>query len=274
MRLRSTVTIPAGSAGLDAALESAADAIALSLVDASRAVGALRSAALEALPRIAAAGKVALVAVNHPRTRLLRDDLDAIVTPLLGGVLLPHAVEPQDVRDLAVLLREFEYNRGIEPGAVRALPVIDTARGLLRAAETAQAAPRVAGLVFAAAAYARDVGARHEERGSRLAYAQGAVVAAARAFDVLPLVVAGPLELLHWSQCGFSGALLPDPGGVTAANAAFTPTRSSLDRARSASETFEAARAEGAWVARAGHDVVDAHTARKARQVLDHAPES
>lgn len=269
MRLRSTVAIGPDGAGLDDALASAADAICLTLADALRPVGALRIAAAEALPRIREAGKHALVVVNHPRTLLLRDDLDAIVAPALSAVLLPHTVTPQDVRDLAVLLREFEYGRGIEPGDVAAFPVIDTARGLLRAAEIVDAVPRIAGLVFAARVYARDIGARHEEKGPRLAHARGAVVAAARANDRLPLVATDSLELLDLSQYGFAGAIIPEVKGVIPANTAFSASATERERAEHQVSAFDAARAEGAWVARLGDEVVDAHKARKARQTLE-----
>lgn len=268
MALRSIVAIPVTGDGLEDALSSPADAILLTLADASRPIGALRQEAVAALSRINEAGKAGLVLVNHPRTKLLRDDLDAVISPLLRGVVLAHALEPQDVRDTTVLLREFELNRGIEPGETRVFPLIDTARGLLRAAEIAQAAPRVGGLVLASQAYSADVGARHEQRGSRMAYARGAVVAASRALDQAPLVVADSLELLHLAQYGFAGAILPDYRGAAAANAAFSPTAAMRERAERHVQLFDAARAEGAWVARDGAEIVDAHAARKARQLL------
>ena len=268
MRLRSTIFLPPDGAGLDAALESPADAIALGLADSSLEVAALRAAAREALERIKAAGKKALVAVNHPRTRLLHDDLDAIVTADLAGVLLHHTVEPQDVRDLAVGLREFEHKRGIEPGTVLVYPVIDTARGLIRAVEIVQAAPRVGGLVFGAQHYARDVGARHEEKGPRLAYARGAVVAAARAFDRLPLITSEGLELQHLAQHGFAGAILPSANHAVTANAAFAPIAAAVERAHAHIEAYESARAEGSWVARHGSEMVDISHVRKARQAI------
>lgn len=267
MLLRSIVRIPAG-ASIDAALESQADAILLTVADAGHDVGDLREAALYALPRIRQAGKIALVEVNHPRTQLLRGDLEAVVTEDLGAVLLPHTVEPQDVRDLAVLLREFEYNREIEPGTVRAFPVIDTARGLLRAAEVVQAVPRVAGLVFASDRYAEDVGARHEERGERLAYARGAVIAAARAFDGLPLVETTGFEALHLAQWGFAGAIVPSERVVPQVNAAFSVTDGDVERARAHIQAFEQAKQSGGWVARYGTSVIDSSAVRKARQVL------
>jgi len=270
MRLRSVFLIPPSGEGLDAALESAADAINLTLADDSVAVGTLRRAAEAAIPRIREAGKLATVTVNHPRTQLLRDDIDAIVMEGLSAVFLSHATEPQDCRDLAVLLREFEYGRGIEPGTVKVFPIIDSARGLMRAYEIVQAVPRIGGLVYSARGYARDIGAREEEMGPRLAYARGAVVAAARAADALPLVSAGSLQLQFHAQHGFAGALVADAMSAAAANMYFTPNVIAKERAERLSAAYDAARAEGGWVGRSGGDLADSHATRKARQVLDH----
>lgn len=264
MRLRSILRIPA-LGPLDDALAAPADAIALTLADARQPVEALREAAVAAIPRIVESGKRAIVTVNHPRTQLLRADLAAVVVPGLGGVFLPHTVEPQDIRDLAVLLREFEYDRAIEPGEVLAFPVIDTARGLLRAAEIAHAAPRVAGLLFDAEGYAWDVGARAEERGERLAYPRGAVVAAARAHEKLPLVTSSGLELQFLFQHGFAGAVLVDARHAANANQLFAPGEFRLQRAKAEAGAYDAAKAEGAWVARAAEHVIDAHTVRALR---------
>lgn len=269
MPLRSTIVIPAHGAGLDEALASAADAIAFTLADTTVPVQDLRRFAAAGLGRVAEAAKSGFVIVNHPRTRLLRDDIEALTGATLQGVFLPHAVDPQDVRDLAVLLREFELQRGIEPGNIAAFPVIDTARGLLRAAEIAHAAPRVGGLVFDSPAYSRDIGARQEENGPRLSYARGAVVAAARAYEKRPLIAAEPLQVLHLAQYGFAGILLADGRGVGPANAAFTPSAAVVEHAHRQVEAYDAARAEGAWVARLGTGVVDAHTARRAHQAFE-----
>ncbi len=271
MRLRSVVAIPPGGAGLEAALGSQADGVLFTLAEAGYLSNTLRDEARAGIAAAAAAGKAALVVVNHPRTRLLRDDLEAVVANGLRGVLLPHAVEPQDARDLAVALREFELQREIEPGTVAAFPVIDTARGLLRAPEIAHAAPRVGGLVFDGPAYAADISARAEESGPRLAYARGAVVAAARAYEGLPIVRGAELDLLQLAHAGFAGAILASARPVASANSVFAPTTAEAEAARAQAAAYDAARAEGAWVARTGSTVVDAHTARKARRELEQA---
>jgi citrate lyase subunit beta / citryl-CoA lyase len=271
MRVRSIVTISPGGAGLDAALASDADALLFTVADAAANSGTMRIAAREGVAKTAAAGKTALVIVNHPRTRLLRDDLDALVAPGLSGVLLPHAIDPQDVRDLAVGLREFEYARQIEPGTVTAFPIIDTARSLLRIHAIADGAPRVAGLAFDGRAFAADISARNEENGPRLALARGEVVAVSRAHEGMPLVCASATEALSLSQYGFAGIVLPDANGVGSANAAFNPTAAEVARARAQIGAYAAARSEGAWVARLGAEVVDAHSVRAAHRVLRQA---
>jgi citrate lyase subunit beta/citryl-CoA lyase len=269
MRLRSIISIPANGPGLSAALESQADAVLFTLADDILPVADLRAAAVDGARQATEAGKAVLVTVNHPRTTMTRDDLDAVLTPDVKAVLVPHAVEPQDVRDIAVLLREFELKRGIEPGDTAIFPVVDTARGLLRSGDIAQAAPRVGGLVFHSRHYAHDIEARDEQKGDRLAYARGQVVAVSRGIGGQPLIVADGLESQYLSQYGFAGVVLKDPRMVPGANAAFTPYDEIRQQSQQALERFEQARIAGSWVARHGERVIDSAVARRARRAVE-----
>ncbi|MGE3073414.1 MAG: aldolase/citrate lyase family protein [Dehalococcoidia bacterium] len=269
MRLRSILSIPAGGAGLTEALETQADGVLLTLADDILPVADLRAAAIEATRKATDAGKTVLIAVNHPRTRMLRDDIEAVLTPQVKALVLHHATEPQDVRDTAVLLREFELKRDIEPGDTEIFPVIDTARGLVRSGDIAAAAPRVGGLVFHSRNYAHDVGARDEQRGDRLSYARGQVVAVSRAIGGQPLVVADGLESQYLSQYGFAGVILRQTRNVPAANAAFTPYDEIRNQHQQALERFEQARIAGAVVARHGDRLVDSAAARRARRMVE-----
>lgn len=266
--LRSIVRIGDAGEGLSEALGSEADAILLTTATDARPAASLRNTAREAIHVAHEAGKLAFVVVNHPRTQLLRDDLDMLTAPELAGVFVNHTSEPQDLRDTAVLLREFELARDIEPGAVAVYALVDSARALVRAGDLMQATGRVAGLLFDSDRYARDVGARAEESGPRLAYARGAAVASARASDGLPLVTGNVLESRELAQYGFAGMVIQDVAGLAQVNQAFTPGEAARARAKRHIERYEAARAEGLWVARDGAEVVDASAVRKARQVL------
>lgn len=269
MRLRSIVAIATGQAPSETVLESAADAVLVTVADATTDITDARTGAVNAVGAITSAGKTALVRVNHPRTQLLRDDLDALVRPGLAGVLLSHTTNPQDVRDAVVLLREIELRHDIEPGEIALYPVIDTARGLLRCADIIEAAPRVGGVLFDSEAYARDVGGRAEENGARFAYARGKIVAEARAFDKLPLICSSGLEMRFLAQHGFAGVVVEDPRVAPIANRVFTPGQTAHKRAERHRDAYAAARSEGAWVARIGAEVADSHSARKAAQTLN-----
>jgi citrate lyase subunit beta / citryl-CoA lyase len=269
MRLRSIIAIPASLGGIDEALDSQADALLFTLADSSRDVAELRTGVAEALRRVTERGKAGLVVINHPKSKLLRDDLEAILSPALTGVLLPHAVEPQDVRDVAVLLREFELKRNVEPGAVTLYPVIDTARGMLKAETIAAAVPRVGGLVFHTRRYAHDIGGRDEQRGERLAYARGKVVAVSRAYGHAPVVYTDGLELTYLAETGFASAILPEPRYVVNANTLFAPSPAAKEFAARALAAYDDAKKDGSNVARVGESVIDGPAAHKARHILE-----
>jgi citrate lyase beta subunit len=269
MRLRSVFALDPAAPNFEAALASSADAILVTVADARVDIDQTRLNAVSALEQIANAGKKGLVQVNHPRTQLLRGDIDVLVPHHLAGVIITGVTEPQDVRDTAVLLRELELKRDVEPGSVEVFPVVGTARAVLRAAEITEAVQRQGGIVFDPYAYAADIGARAEERGHRFSFARGAVIAACRATDRLPLVIAEGLELRDLAHHGFAGALVSDERSVAQANAAFAPTDSEKRRAEAHIAAYEAARAKGDWVARVGTEIVDASAARRARQTLE-----
>ncbi len=266
--LRSILQVPQGNVPSEEDLASHADAVLLSLAHDGPPASDLRKAAAESLDRIRQSRKRALVRVNNPRTGLLRDDLEAIVGPALDAVLVNATSDPQELRDAAVHLRELELHRDLEPGHVLLFAVVDSARGVLRAPEFMTAVARAAGLVFDSAGYAWDIGARDEELGPRLSYARGAVVAAARAHGGLPLIVASPFQLRFHAQSGFAGAIVAERRAMMVANEVFQPNQFARRRLEEALARFDAARAEGATVARYGERVIDGPTARRLRQRL------
>jgi len=272
LRLRSILRVHPGEL-LDSVLESDADATLLSLTDESQPIAELRASTNETIGRIAEAGKNVLVVVNHPRTQLTRGDLDAVTDAKLDAVLLPHCTEPQDVRDTAVLLREFEQARGIEPGQIALFPIVDTARGLLCASESLAAVPRTAGLILSSEAFARDVGARFEESGPRLAYARGNVITVAAAHEGVALIDGSSLALRDMANYGFSGAILDDVRLVSVANDVFTPTATVLKHARADIEAYES-RLKGDWVARRNGRVVDAARVRQALRAVQRSSDA
>ena len=84
------------------------------------------------------------VRVNGMTTGLARDDLAAVICPMLFGVYLPKADGPEEVACLDEWLTELEAGAGLEPGAIFIRPLLETARGHRECYEIAMASPRVA----------------------------------------------------------------------------------------------------------------------------------
>jgi citrate lyase subunit beta/citryl-CoA lyase len=75
----------------------------------------------------------------------LAEDLGAGVWPGLAGVVISRAESARDVEHAATLLDALEKKRNIEPGTVKIVAALETAKGNHAAYEVLSASPRVCG---------------------------------------------------------------------------------------------------------------------------------
>ncbi|GAA1270897.1 CoA ester lyase [Kitasatospora nipponensis] len=157
-------------------------------------------------------------------------------------VLIPMAESPRDVEIVAGAL-------GAHCPETEFLAVVETPRGVERAAAIAGAGHRLRGLVFGSADYAFAVGARLSWEA--LAHARGRVVNGARSAGVeamdAPFFEVADLDGLRAEAAlardlGFSGKIAIHPRQLPAIHQAFTPDAELLERAR---RVVEAGRANG-----------------------------
>lgn len=97
------------------------------------------------------------------------------------------AGEPQDVRDLDVMLRKAELERGLEVGGIAMIPWLSSAPAVHRAHEIAAASTRVSGLCLEIDAYRADLSLGRSESGVELAFARGLVAQTARVTGAVPI---------------------------------------------------------------------------------------
>ncbi len=110
-------------------------------------------------------------------------DLAAALVPVPAGVLLFGTEHGCEVARLGAMLAVHEAEAGLADGSVRIVPVLGSARAVLRAASFADAGPRLAALALDATALA-DQGLGEAER----VQARAMAALAAAAADV-PLIV-------------------------------------------------------------------------------------
>jgi citrate lyase subunit beta/citryl-CoA lyase len=220
------------------------------------------------------------VRVNGVRSGLTRDDLHAVVAPGLAGVVLPKPAEPQDVRDLDVLLREAEMAGGVRPGDVTIVPLIESPRGLLRAEEILLASDRIAVTSIGAEDYCAELGVERNVAGAAIAHLRYSVVTLAAAHRMqaidTPYARIDDLEGLiaetkFARAIGFKGKYVLHPDQVEPTNRIFTPSPEDIDRARADVAAFEEAQSRGEGSVAVHGRMVDAPIATRARNLLARA---
>lgn len=254
----------------DAVILDLEDSVAPAEKDAARL---LVRAALRAVPFY---GAEKMVRIN--RLPLGLEDVRCLVPHGVHTILLPKAERAEEVR--AVHDQIERLRRADAPGErapVHLLPIVESARGVLAAAEIAAAAPSVVALAIGLEDYTADIGARRSADGEESAWALGQVVNAARAAGVQPLAsvfaaVDDEPGLRAWAAraagLGFEGVGCLHPRQVRPVHEAFAPDAAEVRRAQAIVDRFAAAAAEGEGVIAVDGEMVDAPVVARARRVL------
>ena len=224
------------------ALASAADAVVIDLEDAvpAAAKDEARRCAVALLADRPAGSPAVWVRVNPPTEAVGRADVEALAESTADGLRLPRIEDPDAVRAVA--------DRTGKPLHL----LLETARGLLRAPELAQAHSQVVGIGLGEADLAADLMVPSD---SGLDWARGWVVAAARAAGLSSPTqsVWTRVSDLHGLRAtceaglamGFFGRSVVHPGQIEVVHDVYTPSVTQVADARAVLAAGGAARARG-----------------------------
>lgn len=218
------------------AAATAAEALILDLEDAVAEDRKLEArghviAFLETRPQIS---QQVIVRINPLGRAVGLEDLAALAQLKSGPdlVLVPKAEEPAE---LALAARVLE-DAG---SAARLAALVESARGVARAAEVAAATPRLAALMFGAADYAADMGQQvgaFQPEFARASLVNAAAAGGIAAIDSPFFAIDKPDELA--AECrrsrglGFYGKAAIHPAQLEAINEVFAPSQAERDLAR------------------------------------------
>jgi citrate lyase subunit beta/citryl-CoA lyase len=220
-----------------------------------------------------------VVRVNGLHTRTVLDDLHAIVTPALTAVMIPKVETVADVHFVDRLLGWLEADAGLPVGAIRLIPVLETATGIRHAYDLACASSRRAymgGLGVKGGDVERSLGYRWTPEGTETLPLRSQVLIDLRAAAVPNPITGlwtdirdldGLRAFAHQSRnLGYEGMLSIHPSHISLINETFTPTDAELDADAELIAAFESAAADGRGALTHGGDMIDeamAHTARR-----------
>jgi citrate lyase subunit beta/citryl-CoA lyase len=280
--LRSLLFAPGTHARrVEKALASAANAVIIDLEDAVPPTekAAARSQVLQQLGKAPGGqGPRVYVRVNGLDTVWCYPDVLALVGTRIEGFVIPKVVRGADLATLDWLLTQLERERGLPPGGLALLPLIEDSRAILGLEEITTASSRVRCLAFGGADYALDLRLQSSPEESELAFARARLVHCSRAanlaapIDSVTLEIRDPVRLANdvrrTRQFGFQGKLCIHPDQIAIVNAAFAPDEAELARARAIVAAYAAATARGEAAVQVDGLMVDAPIAARASFLL------
>jgi len=200
---------------------------------------------------VQACKKNIVVRCNAVETPYFLADLDAIVHPAISMINLPKVETCAEVRAAINSIEQAENDKGLTTG-IRILITIESARGLLSAAELASAHPRIAGLQLGLNDLFGSLGVDRQDTDNihavmfavRMAAGAADVCVYDGAFTDIENESGFRAEARMAFQMGYHGKSCIHPRQVPLANSIFTPSEKDIELAVRILEKSRSAEAE------------------------------
>jgi citrate lyase subunit beta/citryl-CoA lyase len=279
---RSWLIVPSNNATqVEQAIAAAPDVVVLDLAEfvPEAAKPAAREQLQEMVTQVTRCGAEVFVQVDKD---LLYADLKTAVWPGVSGILIPHLESPHEVAAAEALLTTLEDARGIRPGTLQLVAVLDTAKGNHAAMDIARSSRRMWGLTLGRGDLVMDM--RPEPSGELhlMPYLMQRLITIATAAGLVPIgawwrapargLLANADDTyraaVRGRRIGFQGALCLRPDQVEALQRGFTPEASELEAARGLITAYDEVAKHGTAVLRLQERIIDRATALQAKQLL------
>jgi citrate lyase subunit beta/citryl-CoA lyase len=263
------------NAGADVIIIDLEDAVPLQLKEETRSK--VREKVLEH------GGRKIIVRVNAMGSGFCQGDLDEIIVKELACIMLPKVESPEQIREMNHRLLSLEGERGMPPGAVSVIPLIESARAVqnifpILSEKTDPA--RVLTAAFGAADYSLDLGMGITKQGQELVYPRSRIAIACRAAQMEPpldtpfMIDLKDMEglkadAMRAKQLGFQGKLCIHPNQVGPCHAIFSPTKEEILYAEKVIQAFEEAEAGGVAAIQLDGRFIDYPVVERARRTLE-----
>ncbi len=278
--LRSLIFVPGNRENMvERATGFAADVIMVDLEDSvppGEKVNA-RGVAQSWTPRLMRPGRKVMVRCNALDTGLTRDEMAAVMGPGLYGFSVGKTESVWDLQEIDRIIGPLEASAGLEPGSIKVIPWIESAKAVLDAQEMALASPRVVAIAFGAEDYTNDMGVQRTDDGEEVYVPRSMTAIAARAAGVAsldsPYVAFRNPEGLEQDaavarRLGYTGKFAIHPSQIDAINQTFSPHPDDVEYARQVVAAWEEAEAAGRGSLALDGKMVDVPVVKRAQNLL------
>ena len=258
------------SVSADAVILDLEDALAINRKDAGRRV--VRDWADREVSSL-------FVRVNEVGSNLFAADLDTVIRPGVAGILLPKAGNHEDVESADEQMARLESARGLPPGSIDMVPIIETAKGVVNVvAICSSGIPRLRRVSFGAGDFTIDVGMHWSRDEHELDWVRGTIAVASRAAGLEAPVDTVFTDLrddegfeascVRGRDHGFQGKAVIHPQQVSVANRVYGVSEDEVEWSRRVLSALAAGEASGKASIRLDDKLLDYAHLRQAKGLL------
>ncbi len=173
-------------------------------------------------------------------------------------------------------VKELKAKHGIT-NDIFYMPIIESAKGVLRAFEIACASDHICSLAIGLEDYTADLGTQRTLEGRESFFARSMVVNAARAAGVQPIdTVFSDISdmdglvtsVIEAKSLGFDGKGCIHPRQIDPIHKAFAPTPEEIEKAKKIVKAFKEAEKSGSGVVALGSKMIDAPVVKRAQRTI------
>ncbi len=196
--------------------------------------------------------------VNDRESGELLKDIYQLTIDGITGFMYPKARTGEDIYFFDKLLETVEYEKGIEVGTFKIIPLIETAGAVLNAQDICQASDRVVAIAFGCEDFIADLEGIHDKEHESLFNPRALISLAARANNVIPIdtvhINVHDLEDLEVNlkvakNLGFEGMLVLHPKELELAHEYFSPSDKEVEEAKDMLRLYDQAQEDNKGVA-------------------------
>lgn len=222
-------------------------------------------------------GKHIFTRINDRESGQLLKDVTQLSISGVDGFMYPKAKTGEDIYFFDKLLEIIEYEKGLEIGTFKIIPLIETASAVMNVQSICSASKRVIAIAYGSEDFITDLGGIHDKEHQSLFTARAMIAMGARAQNVAPIdtvhVRVKDLEDLEVNlelsvKLGFEGMLVLNPIELDLVHQYFSPTEEQVKHSQDILKYDDEARKEGKGVAIINGKFIGPPFVAKAKKIL------
>lgn len=220
------------------------------------------------------------VRINHITTPFGVDDLKAILPAKPNLIRLPKAESPDEIKTVSDIIDQAEHDNGFEPGSIKMMAAIESAKGLRQAYEICSASPRMVALALGAEDFIADMRTSRSKHGQELFYARASILCAAREVGINAIdTVFSDIndqegfvaETKLIKDLGFDGKSVINPRQIGIVHNIYTPTEKEINHAERVLAAYQEALERKSGVISLNGKMIDGPIVTRAERALAYA---